>query len=227
MMSATFLMAACCCCCDTWHPFDSFVTTATLREGYHYYTSHYEDYDEPGTYYPIVPDPLADSDWAAVHAVTLACTPWPEMNPTAYHVGHKYNVYGPTWPPPWMMDPVLSYLDGYLFTIQSYVDFTMNFDPTTEEAHSIVMRLTYTHSGPAFDVEVLVDGSPVDTWTVDGDGTRDVEVAQYGATYINFVIKPASDPAYPGSTGSPPVGNDFEAGMAFTNAEIKYQVRDK
>jgi len=212
------------CCCDTWH-YAHFidVSSITSRKGEYFYTSHYE-YEGSGFHYPIVPNPLSDSHWAALYALVQAATPQ-DYHWTPYDVGVTYYCEGPDWPRPG--DLTQSILKGNLITSEAVVGFSLDFDPATEEAHSIVMRLIYTHHGSAFEVEVLVDGSPIDSWLVDGDGSRDIEVATYYQTTIDFVIRPVADPAYPGSTGSPPIGLNYEAGLDVLYAQIKYKVRDK
>ena len=219
---------ACPCCCDQWHS-AYFVTVSTERMGYEYYVSHYEYIDEPTgfiEYYPIVPDPLADSHWAALYATVAAATPWSNTyTPVFHNVGHFYDAMGPDWPNPW--DATKSYLEGHLFEMKSTIDFSLDFNPATHEAHTIVLRLDYNHTGSAFMVEAVLDGTPIDSWLVDGDGSRDIEVASYEADYIEFVVRPVSDPAYPGSTGTPPIGLDYEGGLDINSAKIKYKVRDK
>lgn len=215
-----------CLGCNQWHS-ASFVTVSTERMGYEYYVSHYEDYDEPGTYYPIVPDPLADSHWASLYATVQAATPWSDdYIPDYHHVGHVYDAMGPVWWRPG--EPTQSELEGHLFEMKSTVDATLDFNPATHEAHSIVLRLDYNHTGSAFMVEAVLDGTPIDSWLVDGDGSRDIEVATYGSdNIILFVVRPVADPAYPGSTGSPPVGLDYEGGLDINSALIKYKTREK
>jgi len=216
------------CCCDTWHS-AGVITVSTERMGYEYYVSHYEYIDEDTgyiEYYPIVPDPLADSHWASLYATVQAATPWSNTyTPVYHHVGHLYDAMGPAWWRPG--EPTQSELEGHLFEMKSTVYSTLDFNPATHEAHTIVLRLDYNHTGTAFMVEVVLEGTPIDSWLVDGNGSRDIEVATYGSDYIEFVVRPVADPAYPGSTGTPPIGLDYEGGLDINSAKIKYRVRDK